>query len=170
MEEYDLRPCDCLGIFSPTSGKYVISAWIKENRPPDHFDYQAASVDIRIDESNTSSNYTFKASGEIIEGWQRIYGEFNVPQNADNFLIQLNAPRDVYCHFDDIRILPYDASFKAYVYDDINLQFTHELDENNYFTKYEYNKAKQLERVKKETEKGVMTIQESYYSPPKKPF
>lgn len=163
MAEYKVQPCDCLNRFSPTNGRYVFSAWVREDRPPDHFDYQAAEVMIQAG----GASYQLKASGEIIEGWQRIYGEFEIPTNAANVTIQLRAPSDVSCYFDDVRIHPYDASFKSYVYDDVNLRFTYELDENNYFTRYEYDKAGSLERVKKETERGVMTLQESYYSPPK---
>jgi hypothetical protein len=36
-----------------------------------------------------------------------------------------------------------------------------ELDDNNYFTRYEYDQSGALERVKKETERGVMMVQES---------
>jgi hypothetical protein len=36
-----------------------------------------------------------------------------------------------------------------------------ELDERNYATFYEYDEEGKLIRVKKETEKGVMTIQEN---------
>ena len=34
------------------------------------------------------------------------------------------------------------------------------LDENNFATFYEYDQQKQLKRVKKETQKGIATIQE----------
>ena len=66
---------------------------------------------------------------------------------------------DVY--FDDIRIFPFDASMKTYVYDPINMRLAAELDERHYATFYEYNEEGQLVRIKKETEKGIMTIQET---------
>jgi hypothetical protein len=37
---------------------------------------------------------------------------------------------------------------------------TYSLDENNYFTKNEYNNQGELIRIKKETEKGIVTIKE----------
>ena len=43
-----------------------------------------------------------------------------------------------------------------------------ELDENNYSTFYEYDNEGGLIRVKKETEKGVYTIQETRSGNPKK--
>jgi hypothetical protein len=42
-----------------------------------------------------------------------------------------------------------------------------ELDENNYATFYEYDLEGGLVRVKKETEKGVYTIQETRSNSPK---
>jgi hypothetical protein len=44
-----------------------------------------------------------------------------------------------------------------------------ELDERNYATYYEYNEEGQLMRIKKETEKGVMTIQETKQNTKQKP-
>jgi YD repeat-containing protein len=47
------------------------------------------------------------------------------------------------------------------VYDPVNLRFTAELDERHFATFYEYDNEGRLVRVKKETERGVMTIQET---------
>ena len=49
----------------------------------------------------------------------------------------------------------------SYVYDPISLRLMAELDERNYATLYEYDEEGKLIRVKKETEKGIMTIQEN---------
>ncbi len=157
-------PCDCLNEFNPKPGKYVFSAWIKEGNDPLQHDYQDSKCIVKID--NTIN--TFKASGPIIEGWQRVYGEFKIPNGASQIQIGLIASPTDTTGFDDIRIHPFDASFKSFVYDDITLRFTYELDENNYFTKYEYDDSGKLERVKKETERGVMTIQETRMSNVKK--
>ena len=58
---------------------------------------------------------------------------------------------------------------KSYVYDPITLWLTAELDDNNYATFYEYDQEGQLIRIKKETARGIMTIQESRSSNPKSP-
>jgi hypothetical protein len=52
---------------------------------------------------------------------------------------------------------------KSYVYNSIDLRYMAELDENNYATFYEYDEDGALIRVKKETERGIMTIQENRY-------
>lgn len=152
--------CLCLPQFNPKEGKYVFSAWVNESRDPLIHNFDKSKCEVVID----GVNHTFKASGSIIEGWQRIYGEFQIPSGSSKITIKLIASPDTWTYFDDIRIHPFDASFKSFVYDDITLRFTYELDENNYFTKYEYDASGKLERVKKETEKGVMTIQETRFS------
>jgi hypothetical protein len=63
--------------------------------------------------------------------------------------------------FDDIRLHPFNANMKSFVYSPINLRLLAELDENNYATFYEYDDEGTLIRVKKETERGVKTIKES---------
>ncbi|NUQ23116.1 MAG: hypothetical protein HUU34_04135 [Saprospiraceae bacterium] len=155
---YQLHVCDCVGRFSPDPGKYVFSAWVKEDQPLGTLGYNQAAVEVKTG----GQSYTFQASGLVIEGWQRIYGEFDIPAGAADIEVILHG-NGILTWFDDIRFLPFDSGFKSYVYDPVSLRFTYELDENNYFTKYEYDAAGMLERVKKETERGVMTIQESRF-------
>lgn len=50
---------------------------------------------------------------------------------------------------------------KSFVYDPFTLRLHAELDENNYATYYEYDEEGALVRVKKETERGVKTINET---------
>ena len=64
-------------------------------------------------------------------------------------------------YFDDIRIHPFNANMKSYVYDPRLLRLTAELDENNYASFYDYNEEGQLVRTKKETTQGIKTIQET---------
>jgi hypothetical protein len=155
-----LNDCDCVGRFSPDPGKYVFSAWVREDRPATTLNFDQSNVEI----TSGGLTATFIAAGPIIEGWQRIYGEFDVPVWATDIVVKLNAAPTVISRFDDLRIHPFDANFKSYVYDDLSLRFTYELDENNFFTKYEYDPLSgTLERIKKETERGVMTIQESRF-------
>ena len=80
----------------------------------------------------------------------------------------VNESSSIAAYFDDVRIHPFNASMKSYVYDPETLWLTAELDDNNYATFYEYDKEGQLIRIKKETARGIMTIQESRSSNPKK--
>jgi YD repeat-containing protein len=50
---------------------------------------------------------------------------------------------------------------KSFIYDPITLRFTAELDENNFATFYDYDEQGQLIRIRKETDRGIMTIKES---------
>jgi hypothetical protein len=108
-------------------------------------------------------------AGEIIDGWQRIAGEFTVPAGVTQVKVNLvndNTGTDSF--FDDVRIHPFNASMKTYVNDPETFWLVAELDDNNYATFYEYDKEGKLIRIKKETERGIMTIQESRMNNPKK--
>jgi YD repeat-containing protein len=50
---------------------------------------------------------------------------------------------------------------KTFVYDYTNNRLMAELDENNYATFFEYNEEGKLIRVKRETERGIVTVKES---------
>ncbi|MBL4709119.1 MAG: PKD domain-containing protein, partial [Flavobacteriales bacterium] len=160
--EYCITCSECIGSFSPLAGEqYVVSAWVKEtDLTLEKTSYQDAAISFFYEGSNTSSA-NFKANGPIIEGWQLIEEVFTIPVQATSIQIELVnlGSEDVY--FDDIRIYPFNANLKSFVYDPISMRLTAELDENNYATFYEYDEDGNLIRVKKETERGIKTIQET---------
>lgn len=157
-------PCEtCIGSFAPIQGeKYLVSAWAKESGAlPTTTTYTKPELSIVCDTgSGTATFGPFNPSGQIIDGWQRIEEEFTIPTNATNIQVLLESTSgDVY--FDDVRFFPFNASMKSYVYDPINMRLSAELDERHFATFYEYDEEGKLKRIKKETEKGVMTIQET---------
>jgi PKD repeat protein len=155
-------PCsDCISSFAPIPGKkYLLSAWAKEKNPAQSkTSYTFPSINV-LYPSISGSAGPFAPSGAIIDGWQRIEGEFTIPANATDITLKLNCSTSD-CYFDDVRVLPFDGSMKSYVYDPVNMRLVAELDERNYATLYEYDEEGKLIRVKKETEKGKMTIQEN---------
>ena len=152
--------------YSPIAGKrYWVSAWVKEEHVNQVLNYDEAVIKLGFGGSSTT--FVCKPSGDIIDGWQRIVQEFRIPENATSISIDLIS-NNFNAYFDDIRIHPFNASMKSYVYDPNTLLLNAELDDNNYATFYEYDKEGQLIRIKKETERGIMTIQESRSSNPKK--
>ena len=62
--------------------------------------------------------------------------------------------------FDDFRIHPIDANMISHVYDKKDHRLMADLDENNYAVFYEYDDEGKLIRTKRETEKGIVTMQE----------
>ena len=86
---------------------------------------------------------------------------FNVPTNATTASLVLGSDSSLNVYFDDIRMHPFNADMKSYVYDPQTLRLMAELDENNYATFYDYDEEGQLVRVKKETIQGVKTIKET---------
>lgn len=157
---------------SETINNVLISRDFKQYKP--NFDYQVkdyekALVNIIFEDRQERvlpniGQVSFKAKGAIIEGWQRISGTFKVPNDAFLITIELKNTENngaVNAYFDDIRVHPVDSNLKSFVYDPITQRLTAEMDENNYATFYEYDKEGGLIRVKKETERGVFTIQET---------
>jgi hypothetical protein len=164
FEDCSHNPCEeCIGSFAPEKGKYILTAWVKQlNSHPSVTTYEQANILISFLPATTfPGDITCNPSGSIIDGWQRIEQEIEVPDGATHMQIILNALPYSDCLFDDIRIQPKESNMKSYVYDPITLKISAELDERNYATFYEYDEEGKLIRVKKETEKGIMTIQEN---------
>ncbi|AEV99208.1 hypothetical protein A4D02_35580 [Niastella koreensis] len=148
--------------FSPIQGqKVVVSAWVKQDQPCISGGYYNAAVGLAFD-NNTGTNYfNFTPTGNIIEGWQRIEDTLTIPKGATTMTMNLRATSGTPVFFDDIRVQPFNANMKSFVYNPVNLRLMAELDENNYATFYEYDDEGTLIRVKKETEKGIKTIRET---------
>lgn len=169
-------PCEnCIGSFAPDPGDYILSAWVKEEGAvPTQLAYTNPKLFIDfLSTSNPVGPFTsisagpFVAQGAIIDGWQRAEVKFTIPTGTPYLNLRLQCGVGN-CFFDDIRIFPTNGSVKSYVYDPINLRLVAELDERNYATFYEYDEEGKLIRVKKETEKGIMTIKENRNSTKKK--
>jgi hypothetical protein len=167
----DCTPCDyCASFDLIKSQNYLVSGWIKEsnlNAPQGqskNYDKGCISISFTgIDGTIISPIHKFYATGDIIDGWQRIVGQFEVPSVVDDMKLELlnESEDDRMVYFDDIRILPSKGNMKSFVYDQKTQRLMAELDENNYATFYEYDFEGGLVRIKKETEKGVFTIQET---------
>mgnify|MGYP003883535073 CR=1 FL=1 len=170
LEPFKLSDCDCIGNFEPDGGqKYFFSAWIKEGHTvsPETYTQSRVIVSVLDQQMSQLNTVTLEPKGSIIEGWQRVEGSFEIPSGADLTLrVRFEADASlgaVKAYLDDVRMQPFNSQMKTYVYNHDDLRLSAELDENNYATFYEYDEEGRLIRVKKETERGIMTLQESRY-------
>jgi hypothetical protein len=156
--------------FGVTKGKrMVLSAWVREDcgnpagTPCYKTIYDKTVIELRRD-GTTFIPITLVPTGNIIDGWQKIEGEFTVPNDFNYYRVDMilkNIDPGRASYFDDIRIHPFNSIMKSYVYDRRNLRMSAELDENNHASFYEYDEEGQLIRVKKETVQGIKTVKES---------
>ncbi len=157
---------DYNGFFNPTPGEYVFGAWVKVTGHEGDASYYdgsgAAHAEVVVHTASTSVSVPMYPKGQIIEGWQRIEGKFTVAPLCIKveFFLKGDATDGSSTYFDDMRVHPFDGKLKTYVYDPLKQLLWAELDENNYATFYEYNAEGKLVRVKKETEKGIVTLKE----------
>ena len=91
-----------------------------------------------------------------VDCWQRVEVVFTATSAQTG--ISLSTADNATFYVDDIRIAPANSTIKSYVYDPQNYRLVAELDENNYATFYNYDEEGILVQVKKETERGIMTI------------
>ena len=147
--------------FYPSQGKrMVVSAWVRENQDCKCVSYSKNRIVITFSGGSPSS-VVFHPWGSIIEGWQRYEGVFDIPPDARSMNVALESTDTATVNFDDVRIHPFNANMKSFVYNPSNLRLMAELDENNYASFYEYDDDGTLVRVKKETQRGIKTIKET---------
>lgn len=109
--------------------------------------------------------------GGFIEDWQKFTLNFTMPADAHYMSIVMPRSNEVWsdelgdytqiAYYDDLRIQPLDGAMKTYVYNQQNQRLEAVLDANNYATFYYYDDEGNLFLVKQETEKGIITQQES---------
>jgi hypothetical protein len=152
---YLLQSNELVKGFSPIPGKkYVISCWVKDGQP------RNPTTNVQVSVTGSGALIGSSSNWPIVEGWKRIELPFLFNAPATNFTIQLSSGSGT-VYFDDIRIHPFDGQMKSFVYDPSSQRLMAELDENNFATFYEYDDEGILIRVKKETERGIMTIKET---------
>lgn len=163
LKTIQVDSCSALPQFAPLAGKkMVFSAWVKEGRDCKCTGYTGNQVQVDIiNSTGTVSSGFFTPTGAIIDGWQRYEVILDIPADATSLYVTLKATDTASVYFDDIRIHPFSANMKSFVYNPVNLRLMAELDENNYATFYEYDDDGTLIRVKKETQRGVKTIKET---------
>jgi hypothetical protein len=145
--------------FAPVSGKkYLLSMWVNDaddDNNPAHNTIQGLQVKINDADQLISTKVV-----PVVEGWKRL--ELTFVASGSQFKLELIPTGTIY--IDDVRLLPNDVEMNSYVYDAITLKLMAQLDENNFATLYEYDEEGTPVRVKKETEKGIMTLKESRQS------
>ncbi len=169
-DNYLLEHCDCEQQFSPSQGKYIVGAWVKQNLLVPGSTISNVQIIVEELDANYVTSYTatLSASGPVIEGWQRIEGEIDVLNGSKGISLTLQNNGEADAYFDDIRIHPFNSAMKTMVYHPENLRLMAELDNRNYATFFEYDEEGTLVRIKKETEKGIVTIKETRSSIVKK--
>lgn len=109
--------------------------------------------------------------GTFIEDWQKFTIDFTMPVGAHYVSVKLPNTHEVYdqdiqdyvqeAYYDDLRFQPLDGGMQTYVYNQENQRLEAQLDGNNYATFYYYDEQGNLFLVKRETENGIITVQES---------
>jgi hypothetical protein len=147
--------------FKPQAGKqYLLSAWIKDDGNNVQLGPTIETGKAAVEIITGGQNFSTIKAGPRIEGWRKAEVVFLIPATATDIKIKFR-PGGTVAWFDDIRIHPFDAQIKTYAYDNRSMRLWAELDENNFATFYEYDDEGVLIRIKKETEKGVMTVKET---------
>jgi hypothetical protein len=149
--------------FTPLAGKKILfSAWVLEARDSNTVSYKDNKVILAVkNDGGNTQTMSINPTGNIIEGWQRYEQVIELPVGSNSLSLLLLSTGTAKVYFDDIRIHPYNANMKSFIYDATTLRMMAELDENNYATFFEYDDDGTLTRVKKETERGIKTIRET---------
>jgi len=140
--------------FEPYPGKqYLFDAWVNDAYP------NTTAINISLTINGTTVPLKCKA---VVEGWKLIEGIIDLSTLSSATALNISiTPTAGTVYIDDIRMHPFAAQMKSYAYDDKTMRLMAELDENGFATFYEYDDEGLLIRVKKETEKGIMTLKES---------
>jgi hypothetical protein len=150
----------------PAYKKMLFSGWVHETcgNPSSGISCKVSSFthdQVQLKFTGSSTVITMNPKGPIIDGWQRYDSAFPIPPGATSMTLNMVNSGTSPMYFDDIRIQPFNANMKSYIYDPINLRLMAELDANNYATFYEYDEEGTLVRTKVETREGVKTVTET---------
>jgi len=124
--------------------KYIMSLWVK------------GSVGNNLNVLVGTNQTVFKKKTSAIDGWVKYECVFNTASSAQ---ITLNFPTSI--NIDDFRVFPNKSNMKSFVYDHVSNRLNASMDENNFASFFEYDAEGTLIRTKKETNKGIVTLNET---------
>lgn len=147
---------------------YTVSLWVSNSSGKAANYATNAGLGVALgyyNASNTLISWSplIRPSGNVIEGWQRIEGDFTIPTGTKKVVLVCYAYYggvSYTYYFDDIRIFPTLSNVSTSVYDATNFRISAVLDANNFATFYNYDEEGKLFMVKKETIDGIKTIKE----------
>jgi hypothetical protein len=158
--------------FHVDSGRnYVLRFWAKKTVtiPGDPKAQQGFNGSVQfvgpIGSSNQPIVVDARPVSALIEQWQQWEVLFTPPGNGRSTVVFLPGGYS----YDDFKIVPVDGNSKGFVYHPITRKLMASLDENNFATFYEYDAGGNLIRTKKETDQGIITLNEARAGIPKKP-
>jgi hypothetical protein len=134
--------------------KYIVSCWQQVNLQNGTIPTSAA---LKYKSNNIIT--LLKPKSPNIDGWVLFEGVLNIPSTSNASVVEAIFTQG--STIDDIRILPFESNMKSYVYDNMNRRLLSVLDENHFATIFDYSTEGKLLHVKKETEKGILTLKES---------
>lgn len=142
---------------SGTSSDIIVQAWVKE-----------VSSDLNVDLYDESGNSISSNSWAVMSR----SGEWGlasvvIPVNGiTQYRLRIYYDGDPTpgAAIDDIRVQPLDSEMNCYVYDPITLRLLAVFDDQHFGLYYQYNEEGKLIRKRIETERGVKTIQETFYN------
>jgi hypothetical protein len=162
------KTCEGCSAFKPIAGKqYFLSAWAShqnvDNPALSKSGFTQMHIQLNFLNSVSTSVGTrdIYPSGQTIDGWKKVEDSFIIPSGTATIDIVFvnNSNADIY--FDDLRIHPFEASMVSYVYNNETMQLVAELDDNNFHTKYIYDKEGNIVKMNVETVDGIRTVVET---------
>lgn len=123
----------------PRQRNYLVSVWASQ---PD------VTIKYRLDNTGQPITTTVQKMGQA-SAWYLHQAVIPITEAHDNLEIWCEA-KNATTVFDDFRVCPVDAAMTSYVYNEWG-ELSHILDNNNLFTRYEYDGMGRLTRTFKET-------------------
>lgn len=100
----------------------------------------------------------FEPKSTILDGWQLYQANVSFSAQYSTFEVVFDGVEEMF--IDDFRMSPLKSDTKCFVYHPSSLKLMATLDANHFTTFYEYDEEGNLIRTKKETERGIVTVNE----------
>ncbi|WP_338396108.1 PKD domain-containing protein [Fulvitalea axinellae] len=141
--------------------RYIVAAWVYGSEEPGET-IEAIYRHFGPDDEVIEQRHKLRPTGTSVEGWYAVEVEFPATGVPKSLSLRFAGATPATPYFvDDLRIHPLDGQMNSHVYDPSTLRLSATLDENNFATFYHYDYEGNLHLVKRETERGILTVQES---------
>lgn len=120
----------------------------------------------------TIGGTTLSAPVELanVAGWRllewKVQGNTGPLSSSAIKVVEFNRSSGTSLYVDDVRIQPLDAEATCYVYDAATLRLVAQFDDQHFAAIYKYDDQGRLKRKERETERGIVPLQEAHNNTP----
>jgi len=122
INNYIVHPYDNLGYFAPDSGSYILGYWFRQDDPGVAL-HLSPSITVKVNDNVINIVPVLVQALSMLKAGIVQNTNLIFHQKSNSIKVIINNTGNSYVYLDDVRIHPFNANMKTFVYDRLPLNY-----------------------------------------------